>query len=133
MANWGTKDYVPDEQVEKDAEALRTHLAAQGKITEWPIHKYPVRPGYGYFEVQAHCVRDKRWQDVRLSMKGKPTHEKLEILIAWWERETRGITFTLSNPKPQKWLIVEIQVGNYLGALVRGGQLDKQRRIRKYL
>lgn len=103
---------------------LRRQLAAQGKITGWDNEKRSVRAGYSPSDVQKYCVQDSEWQDIRLSMKGVDTYRKLEICEAWWDRKF-GIK-TASGID-----IAEIQVGNYLGALVRGGQLNNERQIRK--
>lgn len=132
MANWGVPDYDTSEGVDYEGLHRRIRKEDPDALLAWPIREYPVRPGYDRDMIQVHCVKDKRWQEVRLSMKGKPTHEKLGILKAWWDKELRGVTFT-PGVKPQKLMIVEIQVGNYLGALRRGGQLDNQNRVRKYL
>jgi hypothetical protein len=55
-------------------------------------------------------------------MKGRPTHIKLAMLEEWW----------VAHLGDTRWS-VECQVGNYLGALRRGGQLDENNQIRKYL
>ena len=92
----------------------------QGFLFEWP-KEYSVQAGYPPQEVRRYCVLHSAWQRTRLSMKGKPTHEKLAILKAWWDREK------------SEGYITEVQVGNYLGALRRGGQLDDRNQIRKYI
>lgn len=89
-------------------------------MDKWNNRLRPVQAGYAPSTVQLFCVQDKAWQKVRLSMKGMPTHEKLDTLAVWWD--TMGGGFK-----------VEVQVGNYLGALRRGGQLDAENRVRKYL
>lgn len=57
-----------------------------------------------------HWIRDANWQETRLFMKGKTTHEKIEVLENWLDRcgWSEG---------------AHIQVDNYLNALRRGGQL----------
>lgn len=72
--------------------------------------------------VQRFCVQDPAWQKVRLSMKGIPTHEKLKILWSWYVGRT-----------PENDGRRRCQVDNYLGALRRGGQLDDNNMIRKYI
>lgn len=94
-------------------------------LTGWDNEKRPVQAGYSPETVQEFCVRNQDWQQVRLSMKGKPTHEKLVILEAWWERHLQ--------PNNRVRYQCEVQVGNYLGALRRGGQLDANNQIRKYI
>lgn len=98
---------------------LRNELKARGLITGWDNNKRPVQAGYSPSDVQRYCVQDSEWQKVRLSMKGVDTYRKLEILEAWWDQH---------YPYEP---IVEIQVGNYLGALRRGGQLNDDNQIRK--
>ena len=88
---------------------------------EWPKHRR-VERGYPPADVQKHCVHNPKWQLVRLSMKGKPTAEKLDILSTWWETQLGYAPYA-----------TEVQVGNYLGALRRGGQLDSENRVRKYI
>lgn len=60
------------------------------------------------------AVKDEDWQVYRLSMKGLTTHFKLSALANWLERG--------KTPDSDKR---RIQVMNYLNALKRGGQLDK--------
>lgn len=128
MANWGTYDYSQGsaEQLEIDAaaEGLRTQLRAAGKADAF-LHNDKVARGYNQSLVQVHCVRNEEWQKVRLSMKGVDTSEKLAILHAWWEKHHNQAMTSMGQD------ICEIQVGNYLGALRRGGQLDDLNRVRR--
>lgn len=94
------------------------------QIVEWP-HNDKVQRGYSQTLVQPYCVQHKEWQKCRLSMKGLPTSQKLAVLLAWWDKH-HG-----KNYAPDGTDICEIQVGNYLGALRRGGQLDDKNHIRK--
>lgn len=89
-------------------------------MIEWP-EELQVERGYSKDDVQFFVVRSTQWQKVRLSMKGKPTHEKLQTLKDYWDRY-----------HPVVPVCTEIQIGNYLGALRRGGQLDALNRVRKY-
>lgn len=93
-------------------------------MREWPMDTHPVQAGYSPDRVQEWCVRDGEWQQVRLSMKGIPTEEKLMTLKAYWDRKA-GLGLA-----PER---VVCQVSNYLGALRRGGQLDMENRVRKYI
>lgn len=131
MANWGKPDFDTNEVIDYDALHKRIKAEDSNAMIAWPIREYPVRPGYSRDLVQLYCVQHKRWQEVRLSMKGKATHEKLAILRNWWDSELKGVTFTV-GVKHEKQYAVEIQVGNYLGALRRGGQLDERNRVRRY-
>lgn len=124
MANWGQPDFndvVSDEQ----KKALAVRCIRQGYHYHWPYNDQ-VRRGYNAAEIQQHCVRDAAWQNTRLSMKGKDTGEKLDILVAWWHKHY-GLQKSASGVD-----VVEIQVGNYLGALRRGGQLDDSNHIRRW-
>lgn len=109
-------------QIDRNAPALRLHLETKGHATVWPKDKWLVQAGYSPDIVKEYCVNHVKWQALRLSMKGIPTHEKMQALITWAE----------SHWRDHPWA-TEVQVGNYLGALRRGGQLDDQNRIRKYL
>lgn len=128
MANFGSLDYNPrttvQQEIDDAAPALRAKLLAEGRMVKWPQDNYPVKAGYAPQDVQRYCVRDPQWQETRLRMKGVPTHEKLRICKEWWDQAG-------SDLRSQG--IAEIQVGNYLGALRRGGQLDSENRIRKYI
>ncbi len=121
MANWGTPDYKVDPKVDEDAEKLRLMLRVDNLLDEWPRDtKYMVRPGYDRYTVEAYCKNNKQWQTFRESLKGKPTHKKLEALRDWMD----------FHPDEAA---AKVQVGNYLGALRRGGQLDSRNRVRKWL
>lgn len=65
--------------------------------------------GYSRDEM-LHAVKDAHWQNVRLSMKGMSTRQKLDILRLY-----------LIQQKFRR--AASIQVNNYLDALRRGGQL----------
>lgn len=80
--------------------------------------------------VQLYCVQDADWQKVRLSMKGVPTHKKLEILHGWFEAKWKIGSDQATAAANER---VQCQVDNYLGALRRGGQLDPNNMIRKYI
>jgi hypothetical protein len=122
MANWGRPDFKEDAAVDAQAVVLRSQLEAAGKISAWHLEG---PAGFNIPTVRYHCVDTSRkivadWQQVRLSMKGKDTTEKLSILKAWWDKD--------ENEDNES---VFVQVYNYLGALRRGGQLDSLNRVRK--
>ncbi len=87
---------------------------------------YDAFHGFNQDEVQPYCVQAPSWQRWRLSMKGLPTHKKLQKLLEWRDmhivRETGFITRR-----------TEVQIDNYLGALRRGGQLDENNLIKKFI
>jgi hypothetical protein len=122
VANFGQPDYT-DVVTDEEKKALRERVMATTLGTgmyEWP-KEAAVKPGYPPDHVQTFCVQDSAWQRIRLSMKGKATHEKLEILWTWWR-----------NMHATEPYATEVQVGNYLGALRRGGQLDQHNHIRRW-
>lgn len=124
MANWGVNDFTETAAAQAEAVELRRQLEAQGRRTQF-MHNELVGRGYNQPLVQIWCVRHTMWQGVRLSMKGVNTVDKLDILHAYWDNHY-GTLGTADGHD-----IVAIQVGNYLGALRRGGQLDDSNRIRK--
>lgn len=110
---------------------LRERLEALRRIYEWDMEKRPVQAGYNPSEVQLYCVRNAEWQEVRLSMKGKDTYEKLAICEAWWDAKMDIASRMEFADAFKLRKATEIQVGNYLGALRRGGQLNDDNQIRK--
>lgn len=125
--NYAAFDYrnATREQIDQEQDGLRKYLATQGHMFEWP-HNDHVSLGYPPPDVKTFCVEDADWQKIRLSMKGLPTHEKLQILKDWWDRDITG-------KRVQPSYAVQVQVGNYLGALRRGGQLNSQNQVRRYI
>lgn len=59
------------------------------------------------------------WQRFRVSLKGLPTGEKISRLGQYLLRNTTNVE-NVSNRD-----IIKCRVDNYIGALVRGGQLDR--------
>lgn len=110
----------PDQQ-----ELLMEYLRNNGHMDRWP-EKYSLQAGYPPGDVQTYCVNHAEWQKIRLSMKGKYTHEKLKILLDWYESWIDPVSTTPPYA-------VQCQVGNYLGALRRGGQLDHRNWVRKII
>lgn len=105
---------------------LRMELDAAGKISGWDNYKRRVQAGYSPSEVKQYCVDDPAWQKVRLSLKGLDTTDKLSTLEAYWDR-----MMELAMTDEGREREIEVQVGNYLGALRRGGQLNDENQIRK--
>lgn len=124
MANWGVLDYDPDEVIDYTALWNKIRIEDPNALLAWP---YEGPAGFDYGTVRRYCVDTayaevKYWQRVRLSMKGKPTHVKLSILMDHWKANWQtDLTAT------------KVQVFNYLGALRRGGQLNDKNQIRKYI
>lgn len=126
------------------SKSLRAGLRAAGKLDRWDNDKRKCSAGYNPAEVKMHCVQNSAWQNVRLSMKGVDTTEKLSILEAWWDKQmneaarlegSAAISADIVKINQQRatalrWA-TEVQVGNYLGAIRRGGQLDDDNRVRK--
>lgn len=120
------------------SQALRAGLKAVGKLDRWDNEKRKCQAGYSPHDVKIHCVQNGEWQKIRLSMKGVDTSEKLAILEAWWDKQRaeakllKGSCNIINQQRGNALLFAtECQVGNYLGALKRGGQLDDENRIRK--
>ncbi len=106
--------------------------AATGDITKgWT---YTVPRGISPEEAQTLCVQHAEWQTIRLSMKGVPTHQKLDILVNWYNgmKRAKGIRGFVRTDE-QDATVRHKQVWNYLGALRRGGQLDDNNMIKKWI
>lgn len=58
------------------------------------------------------------WQKFRVSLKGLSTKEKLYCLATYWT--------SFMNGTDRQRLLVQIRCNNYLGALIRGGQLNSK-------
>jgi hypothetical protein len=75
----------------------------------------------------AQAVDNEEWQELRLSMKGKSTGEKLDVLEAYWKTEHHRhhdlFVGDLLKPIDTTDCDICIRVNNYIGALKRGGQL----------
>ena len=119
------------------SKSLRAGLRAANKVDRWDNEKRVVAAGYSPQDVRMHCVENSEWQKVRLSMKGGDTYEKLQILEAWWDKQMTeatklfgGTSAGESRAHALVWA-TQVQVGNYLGAIRRGGQLDNENKIRK--
>lgn len=83
-------------------------------MNEWPYEVSPLSKD----EIYRYCVRDERlrgWQAHRLAMKGLPTGEKLNMLHKWHARWNYWC-----DERPRD---VQVQIDNYVNALLRGGQL----------
>lgn len=61
-----------------------------------------------------NAVEDPYWQCIRRGMKGLPTEEKLDILNSYLFFAIHGGILPRA---------CEVQVDNYINALLRGGQL----------
>lgn len=125
------------------SKSLRAGLRAVGKPDRWDNEKRPCSRGYNPHDVRIHCVDNGAWQKIRLSMKGVDTYEKLMILEAWWDKQMAeadrlfesyhlhgGSENDAHRANALLWA-TEVQVGNYLGAIRRGGQLNDDNLIRK--
>jgi hypothetical protein len=74
--------------------------------------------GYTKEEVQAYCVMNGEWQSFRLTLKGLPTEQKLNMLAAWYDHRIDRLPRATT-----------VQVDNYINALKRGGQLDMELKV----
>lgn len=69
-------------------------------------------------EIFDYCVKDvldRGWQIHRIKMKGLTTYAKLEELADWRAKWIRN-----GSELPRD---VQVQIDNYINALLRGGQL----------
>lgn len=66
-------------------------------------------------EVVEYCVKDSEWQKLRVSMKGKSTAMKYDMLCDYLSK--------FEVPVPRK---VQVQVTNYTTALSRGGLIKPE-------
>jgi hypothetical protein len=76
----------------------------------------------------AEAVDDEGWQRFRVSMKGKSTTQKLEMLKEYYEEKVReqDVHSVDAFHQEHKWsdgCWVCIRLDNYIKALARGGQL----------
>lgn len=83
------------------------------------------RPGTtDYTRRIAEAVDDEGWQQYRVSMKGKPTAEKLLALREYWLDELDKAQYILDEARKMKRIEdIQIRIDNYIKALSRGGQL----------
>lgn len=125
---WDVPDFDKSEEIDYEELWKRIRTLDPSAMTEWP---YSGPMGFNQRLVNKCCVDTSEpfvaeWQKTRLFMKGKPTHVKLSILDAWYDKYKLD-----SNTEVRAAVIV--QVYNYLGALRRGGQLNDKNQVRKYI
>lgn len=94
----------------------------------WDSDTRPVRAGYPPNQVQQYCVQAPYWQDFRLTLKGRTTRDKLVQLAHWYDGDRWAPNSNFFSRYQR-----EVQVGNYLGALRRGGQLDADNNVKKVI
>lgn len=70
-------------------------------------------------EIDEYCVQDEHWQTFRRTLKGLSTEEKLDYLVEWYKA---GIATADTIGVPRR---IQVQVDNYLNALIRGGFLNQ--------
>jgi hypothetical protein len=71
------------------------------------------------------AVTSESWQKLRVGMKGLETWQKLAVLHSYLD-DTDEYIYGVEECRHR-----EIRVYNYLGALVRGGQLDHGLRVNR--
>lgn len=77
-----------------------------------------------------HVSTAPEWQLFRVSMKGLTTYEKLYMLHnRFAELVASRASATPSGPEWAYYKIEKCRIDNYLGALVRGGQLNSQHEV----
>lgn len=72
-----------------------------------------------------HAADADHWQRFRVSLKGMTTREKLYCLNEY------GKMFVVKNEIWHNKKMQMCRIDNYIGALVRGGQLDSNHRVVK--
>ena len=118
--------------------ALQNIIATHGRIAQedidesdhWPardIHFIAIKPHLSQIEV-SHAVYESdtadEWQKFRVSLKGLTTKEKMYCLIWRW------IHHSVDQQPMEKYREI-IRIQNYLGALVRSGNLNSDLRVIK--
>ncbi len=97
--------------------ATKAHIDA---CIKWPYETASWRNDF--IRECVYMVEDAaRWQLFRVSMKGLSTEQKLYMLKQYYRKARHD--FMLDDRS--QWDIEACRVDNYLGALVRGGQLNK--------
>ena len=91
-------------------------------MEEWDADLRPVRGAYNLDAVE-HCTTRPEWRNFRMRLKSQTTANKLTLLAEWYDGNF------LSSQANSKWER-EVQVGDYLRALRRGGQLDQNNRVK---
>lgn len=74
----------------------------------------------------AEAVDNENWQEFRVSMKGKSTSEKLDMLVKYYDSAVEALTFGPDDAKGNAYEFenIKIRIDNYIKALCRGGQLE---------
>lgn len=94
-------------------------------ITHWDQNTFGVYETYSREKVEwaVYLSADAvEWQKFRVALKGLSTREKLYCL-AYLHKSVIDAT-------PREQLLTRIRINNYLGALIRGGQLSSDGELR---
>lgn len=88
----------------------------------------------------AQAVDDEDWQRYRLSMKGKPTDVKIQMLEHYfYSMKHASMDYTLATLYSDKAMVnivdcdICIRIDNYIKALCRGGQLEAKLDLAKVI
>ncbi len=106
-----------DEQDDDRAEAAlitRWDLCVQS----WPQH-FVQSSVYGYDLADGNRAEVEEWQKFRVSMKGQSTKMKL------WRLKVLYTEKCYRTEGRENWARWKCRIDNYIGALVRGGQLEQ--------
>lgn len=87
-------------------------------VGTYKLRKEDIAPG-------SDAIANQHWQLFRVSMKGKPTERKLDMLRLYIVRRT-----VHANNNAYELNLIKIRVQNYINALKRGGQLTKEGEIK---
>lgn len=85
-----------------------------------------------YMERVLVAVNDDEWQAFRISMKGKQTWVKLQMLEDYLDRHYAALGQQL-QPCADGECHYELRVDNYIKALCRGGQLHPKESLQSAL
>lgn len=88
-------------------------------MDKWPY----IVMTYSPLEVQEYCVRSAGWQNFRVTLKGKPTTQKLAMLKDW-----RDLDIAILGHVRRR---CQVQIDNYINALKRGGQLNMNLEVQR--
>lgn len=118
--NWWTRTEIQQYRRESgyfNIKGLKSDITAWNREKPKPIKRQAIQDAVynneGYLD----------WQLFRVALKGLTTEEKLQVLQNRWDHKTNGEV----NIKTIGTVIDEIiRIWNYLGALVRGGQLNSK-------
>lgn len=104
--------------IRTDAAEDSTMRLQASLMDKWP-HPYQIFNGDQVRLAVYFSPGADEWQQFRVSLKGQSTRMKLARL------DLRYLA-AQNAPLPSDWELEKIRINNYIGALVRGGQLNSK-------